>query len=76
MKNKRDIFANIEIPYITNVFENDNWKEVLKKKLPDGEIPDAILYMLSRGIFKAEPTTLSLDKQAILKIFAVYICIQ
>lgn len=75
MKNKRDIFDKINVPFVEQAFDCD-YEKILDDKLVDGEIPDGIIHDLSVGIFNDLPVDLSKDQQAIIKMLSTYICIQ
>lgn len=75
MKNKKDIFDSINIPFVEGVFV-DGFEKILEDKLDDGEIPDGIVHNLSTGIFGEYPVNLTKEQTAIIKILSVYICIQ
>lgn len=79
LKCKKDIFDKINIPYIEPIFDGSYDIDIsaeLDDKLPDGEIPDGIINVLAEGIFGNKPNELTDDQQAIIKVLAVYICIQ
>ena len=76
LKNKRNRFDAINVPFVETVFDND-WHSVLAEKIgPDGDIPDAIIIRLSEGIFGESPIDLNVGQQSIIKVLATYICIQ
>jgi len=76
LKNKRNRFDSINVPFVESVFEQD-YLGILKDKLgPDAEVPDSIVIRLSEGIFGENPIGLNVDQQAIIKVLATYICIQ
>lgn len=75
MKNKRDGFDRINVPFVENAFEGD-YEKILEEKLPDGEIPDGIFRTLAAGIFGDYPSRLDVNQKAIIKVLATYICIQ
>lgn len=76
MRSKKYIFDRINVSYIEETFNNRTWEETLEKKVPDGEIPDGVIFELSSGIFGTNPSALEKWQQAIIKVLAVYICIQ
>ena len=76
MKNKRDGFDRINVPFIEMTFENNDIEKILEEKLPDGEVDDAIIIRLSEGIFNNQPAALDVNQAAIIKVLATYICIQ
>lgn len=75
MKNKRDGFDRINVPFVENVFDGD-YEKTLEEKFPDGEIPDGIIRTLAGGIFGEYPSRLDVNQKAIIKVLAAYICIQ
>lgn len=75
MKNKRNIFDSINVPFVENAFTYD-YEEILKDKLEDGDVPDGIIHTLAIEIFGEQPIKLSKDQTAIIKILSTYICIQ
>lgn len=76
MKNKRDGFDRINVPFVEMCFENNDYEKLLEEKLPDGEIDDAIIIRLSEGIFNEQPAALDVNQASIIKVLATYICIQ
>lgn len=76
MKNKAEIFDVINVPFVEMVFDNGDYENILDSKLIDGEVPDGIIHVLSRGIFKESPVNLTKNQSAIIKVLSVYICIQ
>lgn len=75
MKNKRDIFDRINVPFVEMGFEGD-YEKTLEEKLPDGEVPDGIIKRLAEGIFGKMPSQLDDNQSAIIKVLSTYICIQ
>lgn len=75
MKNKISIFDKINVPFVEAAFECD-YEKILEEKLIDGEVPDGIIHQLSIGLYGKQPTMLDEEEQAIIKVLAVYICIQ
>lgn len=76
MKNKRNGFDRINVPFVEMVFDN-GYEKMLEEKLPDGEIPESIIRTLAEGIFcDNNSSRLDVNQQAIIKVLATYICIQ
>ena len=76
MKKKVDIFDKINIPYVEAAFDGNDIVKKLDRELVDGEIPDGIINKLSEGIFERKPAELTDVQGTIIKVLAVYICIQ
>jgi len=76
MKPKRKIFDSINVPFVEMTFEEEDYEDILKNNLVDGEIPDGIIYELSMGIFSEYPNRLDASQQSIIKVLSAYICIQ
>lgn len=79
LKPKKNIFNKINVLYVEPIFDgsyNIDIASELDEKLDDGEIPDGIINALSEGIFGNKPSVLTDKQQAIIKVLAVYICIQ
>ena len=79
IKPKRDILDKISIPYVEPIFDGSYDIDIvdeLDTKLDDGEIPDGIINKLSKGIFYKMAKELTDEQQVIIKVLAVYICIQ
>lgn len=77
MKNKRDGFDRIEIPFIEMVLEQvKDISSVLEENLEDGEVPNGIIRELSLGIFKKTPSELTTAQASIIRVCAIYLCIQ
>lgn len=75
MRPKRDIFDKIDIPYIEEAF-NGNYKAILDRNLKDQEVPNSLIEELAYGIFGNKINSLTNNQRAIIKVLAVYICIQ
>lgn len=78
MKNKRDGFDRINVPFVEMTFNDTEYEKILEEKYPDGEIPGVmnLIRYLSNGIYGKYPSELSVNQKAIIKVLATYICIQ
>lgn len=76
MKLKRDVFDRISVPFIEEAFISQDWVSCLESNLVMGEIPDGIIKRLSEGIYEKPVSELDVSQQEIIRILAVYICIQ
>lgn len=75
MKIKRDILDTVNIPYIESAFDGD-YKSILDEKLEDDEIPDSLIEHLANEIYGDNINCLTDNQRVIIKVLAVYICIQ
>lgn len=76
MKNRIEFFDRITVPpYIQAAFDKD-YESILKEKLENGEVPEGIIYALTKGIYNTTPSELNVSQQAIIKVLTTYICIQ
>lgn len=70
-----DSLQQWRLVFLNKTFENEEaYIEKLKKI--GGDIPDGIINTLSQGIFDTKPSNLNTMQAAIIKVVAVYICIQ
>lgn len=75
LRNKRNVFNNINVVYIENMLNTSEALDKLVNNTNGDEIPYGIIYELSKGIFDKEPTDLNVTEQSIIKVVSVYIWI-
>jgi hypothetical protein len=76
IKPKMNRLDRVHIGFVEHIFDDLNQVNQILKEHYDMNIDDGVSYALSRYLYDKSFNDLDADEQSIIKVLAVYICVQ